>query len=81
MLQFDTTEFVKEITNKFTYIIDRKIIAIKELRDDNINYHLRSKSLIGKHYRHDPYVEGANMYVSKYICDYKTNWSISKNPC
>ena len=22
MLQFDTTEFIKEITNKFTYIID-----------------------------------------------------------
>ena len=36
MLQFDTTEFIKEIANKFTYIIDRKISALKELRDDNI---------------------------------------------
>ena len=36
MIQFDTTNLVKEIANKFTYIIDRKISALKELRGDNI---------------------------------------------
>lgn len=36
MIQFDTTNLVKEITNKLSYIIDRKISALKELREDNI---------------------------------------------
>jgi hypothetical protein len=36
MIQFDTTKLVKEIANKFTYIIDRKISALQELREDNI---------------------------------------------
>ena len=36
MLNVDTTKLVKEIANKFTYIIDRKISALKELREDNI---------------------------------------------
>jgi len=36
MIQIDTTKLVKEIANKFTYIIDRKISALQELREDNI---------------------------------------------
>jgi len=36
MIQFDTTNLVKEIANKFTYIIDRKISALQELREDSI---------------------------------------------
>ena len=36
MIQFDTTKLVKEIANKFSYIIDRKISALKELREDKI---------------------------------------------
>ena len=36
MLHFDKTEFFKEITNKISYIFDRKISALKELREDNI---------------------------------------------
>ena len=36
MIQFDTTKLVKEIANNFTYIIDRKISALQELREDNI---------------------------------------------
>ena len=36
MLHFDKTEFFKEITNKISYIFDRKIYAIKELREDNV---------------------------------------------
>jgi predicted DNA-binding transcriptional regulator AlpA len=36
MIHFDTSKLVKEIANKFTYIIDRKISALNELREDNI---------------------------------------------
>jgi predicted DNA-binding transcriptional regulator AlpA len=36
MIQIDTTKLVKEIVNKFTYIIDRKISDLEELRKDNI---------------------------------------------
>ena len=45
----------------------------------DINYHLRSKGLIGKHVKHEPYREEASMYVSKYICDTKTNWGLVNN--
>ena len=70
--------WVTEFTN-YNYNTHNHLLLKGDIVDD-ITYHLKSKSLIGKHYRHDPYVEGANMYVSKYINDYKTNWSISKNP-
>jgi len=36
MIHFDKTEFFKEITNKISHIFDRKINAIKEIREDNI---------------------------------------------
>tara|TARA_B100001057_G_scaffold400033_1_gene411114 strand:- start:1731 stop:2009 length:279 start_codon:yes stop_codon:yes gene_type:complete len=36
MIQFDTSKLVKEIVNKFSFIIDRKINALKEFREDNI---------------------------------------------
>ena len=45
----------------------------------DINYHLKSKSLIGDHVKHFPYEKSASMYVAKYICDNKTNWNISKS--
>ena len=45
----------------------------------DINSHLRSKGLIGKHVTHEPYEEGANMYVSKFICDEKVNYNLIKN--
>ena len=45
----------------------------------DINSHLRSKSLIGSHVKHLPYEKGAAMYVSKYVCDTKTNWGIVNN--
>tara|TARA_Y100001954_G_C15411042_1_gene407506 strand:- start:30 stop:296 length:267 start_codon:yes stop_codon:yes gene_type:complete len=44
-----------------------------------INSHLKSKGLIGKHVKHEPYKEGANMYVAKYICDEKVNYNLIKN--
>jgi hypothetical protein len=39
---------------------------------------VKSKSLIGKHLKHEPYEEYARIYVSKYIFDTKTNWGIVK---
>jgi len=45
----------------------------------DINYHLKSKSLIGDHVKHLPYEKSASMYVSKYVCDTKTNWGIVNN--
>jgi hypothetical protein len=40
----------------------------------DINYHLRSKGLIVKHVKREPYEEGASMYVSKFICDDKIDY-------
>ena len=45
----------------------------------DINYHLKSKSLIGDHVKHLPYEKSASMYVSKFICDEKTNYNLIKN--
>jgi hypothetical protein len=45
----------------------------------DINYHLKSKSLIGNHVKHEPYEKSASLYVSKYICDEKTNWGLINN--
>jgi hypothetical protein len=45
----------------------------------DINYHLKSKSLIGDRVKHLPYEKEASLYVSKFICDRKTNWNISKS--
>ncbi len=47
----------------------------------DINYHLKSKSLIGDHVKHEPYKEGASIYVSKFICDDKNDWNIIENNC
>ena len=45
----------------------------------HINSHLKSKSLIGDHVKHLPYEKSASMYVSKFVCDTKTNWGIVNN--
>jgi hypothetical protein len=44
----------------------------------DINSYLKSKSLIGDRIKHLPYDKSASMYVSKFICDTKTNWGIVK---
>ena len=44
----------------------------------HINSHLKSQSLIGSHVKHLPYEKGASMYVSKFICDEKTNYGFVK---
>jgi hypothetical protein len=45
----------------------------------HINSHLKSKSLIGDYVKHLPYEKSASMYVSKFVCDTKTNWGIVNN--
>ena len=44
----------------------------------DINYHLKSKSLLGDQVKQYPYKEGANMYVSKFICDEKIDYGFVK---
>ena len=69
--------WVTEYTN-YNYNTHNHLLVKGDIVGD-INYHLRSKGLIGKHVKHEPYREGANMYVSKFICDEKVNYNILKN--
>ena len=70
---FWVTEFTNYNYNTHNHLLVKGDIV------DNINYHLKSKSLIGDHVKHLPYEEGASMYVSKFICDEKTNYNLIKN--
>ena len=65
-----------DIFSTITYRYD-----IKAKIKYDINYHLKSKSLIGDHVKHEPYKEGASIYVSKFICDDNINWNIIENNC
>ena len=69
--------WVTEFTN-YNYNTHNHLLLKGNVVGD-INYHLKSKSLIGDHIKHLPYKEGANMYVSKYICDDKINWGLINN--
>ncbi|MBT7895749.1 MAG: hypothetical protein HN564_02015 [Flavobacteriales bacterium] len=69
--------WVTEFTN-YNYNTHNHLLVKGDIVDD-ITYHLKSKSLIGKHYRHEPYEKEASIYVSKFICDRKINWNISEN--
>ena len=69
--------WVTEYTN-YNYNTHNHLLVKGNVVSD-INYHLKSKSLIGDHIKHLPYDKGASMYVSKYICDTKTNWGIVKS--
>ena len=44
----------------------------------DINSHLISKNIIGKHIKHETYERGASMYVSKFICDDKIDYRFVK---
>jgi hypothetical protein len=68
--------WVTEFTN-YNYNTHNHLLLKGDIVGD-INYHLRSKSLIGDHVKHEPYKKEASMYVSKFICDNKTNWGIVK---
>ena len=69
--------WVTEFTN-YNYNTHNHLLVKGDIVGD-INYHLKSKSLIGDHVKHFPYEKSASMYVAKYICDNKTNWNISKS--
>ena len=69
--------WVTEYTN-YNYNTHNHLLVKGDIVD-NINYHLKSKSLIGDHVKHLPYEKSASMYVSKYVCDTKTNWGLVNN--
>ena len=69
--------WVTEYTN-YNYNTHNHLLLKGDIIED-INYHLKSKSLIGDHIKHLPYEKGASMYVSKFICDEKTNYNMIKN--
>ena len=69
--------WVTEFTN-YNYNTHNHLLVKGDIVGD-INYHLKSKSLIGDRVKHLPYEKEASLYVSKFICDRKTNWNISKS--
>ena len=69
--------WVTEYTN-YNYNTHNHLLLKGDIVGD-INYHLKSKSLIGDHVKHLPYEKSAAMYVSKYVCDTKTNWGLVNN--
>ena len=69
--------WVTEFTN-YDYNTHNHLLVKGDIVGD-IEYHLKSQSLIGKHVKHEPYREEAAMYVSKYVCDTKTNWGLVNN--
>jgi hypothetical protein len=69
---FWVTEFTNYNYNTHNHLLVKGDIV------DNINYHLKSKSLIGDHVKHLPYEKGASMYVSKFICDDKIDYGFVK---
>ena len=68
--------WVTEYTN-YNYNTHNHLLLKGDIVGD-INSHLKSKSLIGNHVKHRPYEKSAAMYVSKYVCETKTNWVIVK---
>jgi hypothetical protein len=67
--------WVTEYTN-YNYNTHNHLLLKGDIVSD-INSHLRSKSLIGKHVKHEPYEKGASMYVSKFICDDKIDYGFA----
>ena len=68
--------WVTEYTN-YDYNTHNHLLVKGDIVGD-INYHLKSKSLIGDHVKHLPYEKSASMYVSKFICDDKIDYNFVK---
>ena len=68
--------WVTEYTN-YNYNTHNHLLVKGDIVGD-INYHLKSKSLIGDHVKHLPYEKSASMYVSKFICDDKIDYGFVK---
>ena len=69
--------WVTEYTN-YTYNTHNHLLLKGDIVGD-INYHLKSKSLIGNYVKHLPYRKESSKYVSKFICDEKVNYNLIKN--
>ena len=69
---FWVTEYTNYDFNTHNHLLGKGDIV------GDINYYLRSKSLIGDHIKHLPYEKGAAMYVSKFICDDKIDYGFVK---
>ena len=65
---FWVTEYTNHNYNTHNHLLVKGDIV------GDINYHLKSKSLIGDHVKHLPYEKSASMYVSKFICDDKIDY-------
>ena len=68
--------WVTEYTN-YNYNTHNHLLLKGDIVGD-INYHLKSKSLIGNHVKHLPYEKSASIYVSKFICDNKIDYGFVK---
>ena len=68
--------WVTEYTN-YNYNTHNHLLVKGDIVGD-INSHLKSKSLIGDHVKHFPYEKSASMYVSKFICNDKTDYGFVK---
>ena len=69
---FWVTEYTNHNYNTHNHLLVKGDIV------GDINYHLKSKSLIGDHVKHLPYEKSASMYVSKFICDDKIDYGFVK---
>ena len=69
---FWVTEYTNHNYNTHNHLLVKGDIV------GDINYHLKSKSLIGDHVKHLPYEKSASMYVSKFICDDKIDYNFKK---
>ena len=69
---FWVTEYTNHNYNTHNHLLVKGTIV------GDINYHLKSKSLIGDHVKHLPYEKSASMYVSKFICDDKIDYNFVK---
>ena len=69
---FWVTEYTNHNYNTHNHLLVKGDIV------GDINYHLKSKSLIGDHVKHLPYEKSASMYVSNFICDDKIDYGFVK---
>ena len=69
--------WVTEFTN-YNYNTHNHLLVKGDIVGD-INYHLKSKSLISDKIKHLPYEKEASMYVFKFICDDKIDYGLINN--
>ena len=69
--------WVTEFTN-YNYNTHNHLLVKGDIVGD-INYHLKSKSLISDKIKHLPYEKEASIYVSKFICDDKIDYGLINN--